>query len=91
VVFVGHCVVLRAYDAGRDELPNQQNQTQMQFIVGVHVRVHTLEGTKSPRACNFFFLLRVHFKVPLSGTSRVTGSIQCLFSVLRSFVGTQNH
>jgi len=42
------CVVLRQYDADRDELPNQQNRTQMQFIVGVNVRGHTVEGTKSP-------------------------------------------
>jgi len=91
VVFVGECVVLRMYGAGRDELPNQQNQTQMQFIVGVNVRPHTVEGTKSPTVCNFLFLLRIHFKVLLSGPSRVTGSIQRLFSSLRSFVGTQNH
>jgi len=63
----------------------------MQFIVGVNVRAHIVEGTNSPTVCNFLFLLRIHFKILLSGPSRVTGPIQRLFSVLRSFVGTQNH
>jgi hypothetical protein len=49
------CVVLGTFDAGRDGLPNQQNQTQMQFIVRVNVRGHAVQGTKSPTVCNFLF------------------------------------
>jgi hypothetical protein len=50
-------VVRRTYGTGRENLPNQQNLTQMQFIVGVNVRGHTVEGTKSPTVCNFRFYL----------------------------------
>jgi hypothetical protein len=49
------CVVLRTFDAGRDELLNHQNPKQMQFIVGVNFRGHAVEGTKTPKVCNFLF------------------------------------
>lgn len=80
-------MALRTSEACRTELPNQRNQKQMQFIVGVNFISHAVEGTKSGQCVTFYFASNT-----LQSTFIWTFERDGFSStpVLRSFVATQN-